>query len=134
MAAYATAEDLRAYALDSNVEIPPSTPAANAARLARLLARAERDVDRALGPYPLLADGRKLDPDLLTSVQRAALSRATAAQAVHRLVLGEDYFTEAEDLVAGDIRVIRAATHVAPRVIEELVGFGLIIRSGTVAP
>lgn len=67
----------------------------------RLLERASRDVDRVLGPLPIRrADpfmGFKLDPAVdLDAVGRAALARATAVQAAHRLRFVEPALAAAE--------------------------------------
>lgn len=127
---YATAADLIAYAVDLSVT-PPTGAAAE-----RLLERASEDVDRVLGPYAVWMGGeRKLDPALLTTAARSALARATCAQAVHRIVLGPDFFdAEPEDLLSGDIRVLRSAQRISPRVAEILSGTGLLRRSGTLQP
>jgi hypothetical protein len=128
---YATADDLTAYAADLTVTIP-----LDPATVDRLLARAAEDVDRVIGPYAVWMGGdRKLDPALLTTAARSALSRATCAQACHRLALGADYFdVEVEDLLAGDIRVLKSAQRITPRVAEILSGSGLLRRSGTLQP
>ena len=81
-ATYATSADLAAYVAD-NAEV--SAPSAADA----LLERAERDVDRVVGPWPVFSNGRKFDPPALTAPQRAALSRATCAAAEFRLTIGE---------------------------------------------
>ena len=67
----------------------------NAATLERILVRAQRDVDRVLGPWPRREDtGLKLDPATdLTVEQRAALARAVAVQAHYRILKGEGLAT-----------------------------------------
>lgn len=60
--------------------------------LARLLQRAERDVDAILGPIPRSAvttTGLKLAPASLRTWEAAALSRAVCAQAEWRFYRGE---------------------------------------------
>lgn len=128
MSTYATLADLGAYLADFELISVP----ADDEKAQRVLDRAERDVDRILGPYPVKETGLKLDPDALTVPQAAALSRAVCAQAAHRIALGEDWFSEPDDLVTGDIRVLRAAERIAGRVYEELSGSGIVIRSGMV--
>lgn len=84
MATYATVADFEAH-----IEGWVTT---DSAALERVLVRAERDVDRVLGPLPRDPDtGLKLIPaDDLTPAQRAALARAVSTQAYHRLTeLGE---------------------------------------------
>lgn len=78
MATYATVADFEAY-----VEGWTTT---DEEALERILERAERDVDRVLGPIARDPDtGLKLDPDDLTTLERAALARAVSAQAYHRI-------------------------------------------------
>lgn len=58
----------------------------DAAAFNALIERAERDVDRLLGPRVVIAaTGRKLDPSLLAAWERAALERTVAAQVEHLL-------------------------------------------------
>jgi len=86
--AYATAEDLQAHDLAGLI----NSLALGPVQVDALLARAERDIDRVLGPLPARDDtGLKLSPaDDLTVHERAALARAVATQALHRIqALGE---------------------------------------------
>lgn len=128
MSTYATLADLDAFTADFELVALPDDPA----KAQRILDRAERDVDRILGPYERQVTGLKLDPQALSGPAAAALARAVCAQAVHRIALGEDWFSEPDDLVTGDIRVLRAAERISGRVYEELSGFGLMRRSGMV--
>lgn len=63
----------------------------DAAALERIIERAERDVDRVLGPLRRDPNtGLKVDPTNLTAPDRAALARAVSRQAHHRITaLGE---------------------------------------------
>ncbi len=64
----------------------------NGDALARLLQRAERDVDAILGPIPrqqTSTTGLKLDPTVLRAWEARALSRAVCAQAEWRFYRGE---------------------------------------------
>lgn len=82
MATYATQADLEAYIDGLDVSDP--------AGLEKIIQRAERDIDDLFGPYtPLPATGLKLDPSLLEQWERDALADAVAAQAEHRIILGE---------------------------------------------
>lgn len=85
MPSYATVAEFEAY-----IEGWQTT---NATVLARILERASRDVDRVLGPLPPLTAGTyaglKVDPTTLLAHEAAALSRATCAQAYHRILRGE---------------------------------------------
>lgn len=101
---------------------------------AHLLWAAERDVDRVLGAYPLLADGRKLDPLTLTSAQRSALGRATAAAAEFRLTVTEESLVGGDDWVPGDVMMIRTYKRPAPKIADELAGSGLLVWSGIAGP
>jgi hypothetical protein len=71
VAIYASVSDLESYVADN----PEVTLSGGSEAVERLLQRAERDVDRALGPYPVLATGRKLDPTVISAPQRGALAR-----------------------------------------------------------
>lgn len=78
MPTYATQADAEAYIEGLVVD--------NADGFARLLERAERDVDELLGPLHRRADtGLKLDPADLPVLEADALARATCAQAEHLL-------------------------------------------------
>lgn len=80
MPAYATNSDFEAYVEGWVTDDP--------AALTRLLERATSDVDEVLGPLPYIQTGtyagRKIDPASLLDHERAALARATCAQAEHR--------------------------------------------------
>jgi hypothetical protein len=131
VATYATVADLRAYVLDSGVLVAHDDPSAE-----RVLQRAERDVDRLLGPYPVLTTGRKRDPVLLTAPQQQALARATCAAAEFRIAMGEDELVGVEDGIAaaGPVTFSKnPITRVAPKALEELAGSGLVTYSGTVS-
>jgi hypothetical protein len=108
MPTYANADDVAAYIEGLVVDDP--------AGLDRLIAHAERDVDRLLGPIPRLeATGLKLDPATLLPWERTALADVVAAQVEYLLdaasspspvpagakrVKGPDFEAEAAD-VAG---------------------------------
>ncbi len=79
MATYATQADHEAYVEGWVTDDP--------AALERILQRAERDIDRVLGPIrPREDTGLKLDPATdLTAAQAEALARAVCAQAMHRM-------------------------------------------------
>lgn len=128
MPTYATAADLAAY-VEPNPDV--TTPEGDEADA--LLERAERDVDRALGPYPPDSDtGLKLDPTLLTDAQVAALVRATCAAAEFRLQVGEGALVGDDDYISAELTILRRAGRSAPKLIEELAGTGLLNFSGTV--
>lgn len=82
MPPYATAADF--------ADVSDLAPPAN---IDVILERASRDVDRLLGARPIIIDGAfagmKVDPTTLEPWEAAALARATAAQAEHRIVAGE---------------------------------------------
>jgi hypothetical protein len=131
MATYATIADFGLYVLDNTeVQLPTEEDAVE-----RLLERAERRVDQALGPYPLSFAGElKLDPEALTAAQQAALARATCAAAEHELLVGLDFLAGGDDFLSGDVTVLRQPIRISPRMIEELTGTGLLRRSGCAAP
>lgn len=130
MATYASDEQVRAYLSENpELEVP--------ADLAPLIGHGERDVDRAIGGPPiLLATGLRLDPTLLSTAQRGALSRAVGAAVEFRLMLDAETLTGADDFVpGGEVTLIRRASRPpGPRVLEELAGFGLVRRSGCALP
>ena len=130
---YAAAANLREYAQDSGVLIP-----ADNAEAERLLVRAELDVDLIAGPWPILSTGRKFDPPTLPVTAREALRRGTCAQAVFRIAKGEDELIGTVDDIACfgslTLRPGVIVPRIGPRVLEELAGHGLLIRSGTVPP
>lgn len=133
MATYASAELLAEYvAGNALVRLPEGED------VERLLERAERDVDRVLGPYPPdPATGLKFDPGELTTAQRGALARATCAAAEFVLAQGPELLTGADDGVAAAGSVsysLRPAPRQAPRLLEELAGHGLIARTLTALP
>lgn len=129
MPTYAGAELLRAYCAASGVVLP-----ATAAELDALIERAERDIDRLLGPYPIdPLTGLKLDPLEVTPAQAGALARATCAAAEYRVAVGEDAWIEARDgltAVGGLSFDLRPLPRVAPKALEELSGHALLLRSG----
>jgi len=133
MPTYASAELLRAYAAPSGVLLP-----ADDAELEALLERAERDVDRLLGPYavdPLT--GLKLDPLELAPAQAGAVARATCAAAEYRSAIGEDGWIEARDgltAVGGLSFDLRPLVRASPKALEELAGHSLLLRSGCALP
>jgi hypothetical protein len=78
---YATIDDYIAY-----VEGYVPGGATEQAALERELLRAERDIDRVLGPiHRDTTTGLKVDPTLLLGWERAALARAVCAQARYRI-------------------------------------------------
>ena len=130
MATYATAAELKTYApsLENLADEPAEA----------LLDRAERDVDRAIGGPTHPDRRRRLDPEELTDPQQEALSRAACAAAEFRAAQGEAKLIGADDGVteAGSVTIAPRASlpRVGPKLREELAGFALTMRSGTVTP
>jgi hypothetical protein len=124
---YAQRDDLEEYLVPNDEIVLPDDATVDA-----ILARAEGDVDRAVGPWPVLSTGRKFDPALLDLVQRATLTRATCASAEFRLQVEESALVGDDDYAPEGVQIIRRGSRVAPKMIEELAGSGLIRRSGTV--
>src|SRR5207253_1877175 len=97
MGIYAQPVDVRLWLLDSDVAAPGDDDA-----IERLIARAERRVDLALGRYPESPPGAlKVDPATLTEPQQRALARATCAAAEHELLVGVDYLAGGDDYLSG---------------------------------
>lgn len=129
-ATYATPAEVRAYVTDETAVLLPKEDA----DLEAMIETAELDVDRQLSAR-LERDpttGRKLTLANLSAVQVAALSRATAAAVEWRTLQGEDELAEADDGMtqAGGLRTGPQPRPPAPKMIEELAGFGLPWRSG----
>lgn len=126
--AYATVADVEAYIEGWVTD--------DAAALNRLIARAEDDVDRLLGPRvpnpgPLLSpapDGRAYDPSVLPTKQANALRDATCAQVEYRAEMGEEFFRRPRyDQVAGpDFTTTGKAGWYAPKAVRTLAGSGLM--------
>ena len=131
---YATVDDLRAYSAD----LPRDLFNPGDDQVERALERAERDVDRAAGPWPVFSNGRKFDPPSLTAPQRAALTRATCAAAEFRLIQTEELLVGSDDGISGVPGGVtfanRPLPRIGPKLIEELAGSGLFLYSGTLAP
>ena len=141
MSTYASGRQVIDYLQgNADLDLPPGVDedgeAIPSSELERLIAASERDVDRLLGPIPMLATGRKLDPATLSPAQREALSRAVGAAVEFRLMLDAETLTGADDFVpGGEVTLIRRASRPpGPRVHEELAGFGLVKRSGCALP
>ena len=131
MAAYASREALVAYVEGNDAVDLPGEPEA----VERLLEQGQRDVDRALGPYPESLPGAlKIDPDGLSDAQAAALSRATCAACEFRLMLDAALQVGDEDYLPATVTVLRRAQTVSPKMLEELSGSGLRRWSGCAAP
>lgn len=94
-ATYAAVGDLVAYA--EGTAYAGRLPATDLEKL-RLIELCERDVDLALGrgerTEGLLYGGEEIAE--LTPDQRAALSRATCAQALYRIEMGDEHFVRAQ--------------------------------------
>jgi hypothetical protein len=141
MGAYATGEEVAAYLSDNpDLDLPPGVDedgeAIPSSELERLIAHAERDVDRAIGGPPvLLATGLRLDPTALSAAQRGALARAVGAAVEYRLSIDSEALVGADDYVPSEVSIInRAGRPPGPRVAEEMSGYGLIRRSGCALP
>ncbi|MEJ7893539.1 MAG: hypothetical protein WKF94_12965 [Solirubrobacteraceae bacterium] len=136
MGVYCTAAFVRAYAVDSGTVLPASD-----VEVERMIARAERDIDRLIGPH--LRDpitGLKLVPaDLLTG-QASALARATAAQVEWRAVVGEETMIGRDDgtnqLSVGGMSMDLGppSRGPSPKVLDELAGWGLVVTQLIASP
>jgi|GEM_PF-4813690 len=132
MAVYCTREQVEDYLADSSPDNDLTLPSGDAGD--RLIEHAERDVDRRLGRIPRLGSGLKLDPAILSLAQRNALSRAVGAAVEWRLLHDSEELAGASDLLPAGVSLIRDAGRIAPRVDEELAGFGLLGDRFTVTP
>lgn len=132
MASYALAAEYEAYVEDGTVDWTTTSTA----NLEKLLAAAERDVDRYLRPYWPMIEGTTLlfgspkttNEQGLTAAQGAALSRITCARAEYRALKGAVFFAEDErSSVSGpDFNVSGKLDKVGPKVRDELRDSGLL--------
>lgn len=132
--AYATIEDLKAWTGDTSLA---------GAEVERALARAEDDIDRAVGAWPIdPATGRKFDPESgdLEAWRYERLRDATCAQAEYRLHMGEAFFTEGQaDSVSGPgVSSSGRLPRLSPQAREQLESGGLLrlttLLTGTLVP
>lgn len=130
---YATEADLTAYAAGTAYE--DRIPADGAAR-DRLLELAEGDLDQQAFPAVAIDDatGRKILLGDLDVQEKAALSRATCAQAVFRVEMGDEHFTRAQrERVTGRAFAAEGKLPIlGPQASRELAAAGLFARSTTV--
>jgi len=125
--AYATAAQLRDYAGLSTSDLSDATAAA-------LIASSERDIDSlCVVDRPPLTDGRRFDPDALSSSESLALRRATCAQAQYRYVMGTDFFVRGQytKVTGPDYTTEGTLPHIGPAVRRELAATGLARLSTT---
>lgn len=125
---YATITDCRDY-------IDTADDGVADADLEKVLDAAEHDVDNAL--ITPVADNRsatglRYDPSALLPWQTVALTRAVCAQVEYRLVMGPDFFIQAQhDRVQGpDFRTFGRLPYLGPKAVRELEGSGLIALVG----
>jgi hypothetical protein len=129
---YATKAEWLAYTDDGTA----ATPTLSDPNLEKLLAAAERDVDRYLRPYWTRIEGTTLlfglpkttNQQRLTAAQVAALSRITCARAEYRALKGSVFFAEDErSSVSGpDFNVSGKLDKIGPKVRDELRDSGLL--------
>lgn len=125
---YATQTDFEAYVEGWDTDNPEA--------LARLLERAERDIDALAVTMTPLDSGLKFDPEDMTAADAAVLMRATCAQAEYRFLMGEEHFAKAQfDRVGGpDFTTEGRLPYIGPKVFRELAGTGVIPMSTTTGP
>jgi len=132
VAAYALAAEYEAYVEDGTVDWTTTS----APNLEKLLAAAERDVDRYLRPYWSPIEGTTLlfgspkttNEQRLTAFQVRKLSDLTCARAEYRALKGSVFFAEDErSSVSGpDFNVSGKLDKVGPKVRDELRDSGLL--------
>lgn len=104
------------------------------ADLLKVLQRAERDIDGIVGPWPYQSNGMRFGEPKTTNTagldanQKAALTRAVAAQAEYRLEMGEEFFVRAQRARSKgpDFEVEGELPYIGPKVWHELTGSGLL--------
>lgn len=132
-AVYATEAELTAYA-DGSPYTLPSGEGGPPSPMEKLIERAQGDIDSILGDHDLnesgTAAGLKLDPSTLDYGEDRALTRATCAQALYRLEMGEEFFhrpvSDGEGFAA-------PPPMVGPMAMRELAGSGLLRNTTSVA-
>jgi hypothetical protein len=110
----------------------------DANEIARLIQRAEQDVDNAVGAVLTETNGRKfgnpagINEKNLRPEQVQSLNRATCAQAEYRWTMGEDFFRRGQFLEqqGPDFAVKGKLPKLAPRALDELASAGLCNLSG----
>lgn len=126
MPTYATAADCESYIEGLTID--------DAAAFDRLIERAEKDVDSALGVYTTRDDGLKIAPLELATGDRATLRDATCAQVEYRLSMGEDFFVKAQyaETQGPEFKTKGALPRVGPKTWQELEGSNLLRLTTTV--
>lgn len=125
MAIYATQADFEAYVEGWVTDNP--------AALARIMDRAERDVNAFLNWRWNLFTAPEFA--LLPEDFRFGLRDATCAQTEYRLLMGEEFFVETPTAIAGpDYTTDRPASRFGPKARNELLRTGVISRTGTMGP
>jgi hypothetical protein len=114
----------------------------DAAELARLLERCERDVDSFVGPWSVdLTTGTRFgdlvndeNPQALTAAQIIALKDAVACQALYRAELGEaEWLHGSFDSISGpDFATTGKRDRVSPQSKSLLANAGLLVRSARI--
>lgn len=130
-AVYASIAELDAFAEGYPYELPGTDPGKVA-----LIERAQGDLDSILGPYEVIEanEGLKLDPATLDYSQGRALSRATCAQCLYRLEMGEDHFIRPQIAASGpEFSQDQPASHIGPATWRELAGSGLLRNMTSIA-
>ena len=130
-ALYTSAAAVRTYVGDG-VTLPQDD-----ARLVELIERAELWVDRICGGPIHPTRGRRFDPLALTGYQALALGRAVAAAVRELVELGDDWTGDdgVDAISVGGVSLRLSPPSREPRaVLDELIGWGLIGRSGMADP
>jgi hypothetical protein len=118
VATYAQTTDLELYIEGFTVTDAPTAE--------RLLERAEREIDRSLGPFELnAATGLKIDPAELDTDQALVLTRATVAQAEYELEMGYDFFVRPrfDSVTSNGVSTRGRPPMLAPKASRELLLF-----------
>lgn len=122
---YAQRADIEAYVEGWVTDDPDA--------LARLIQRAEQDIDNTVGAIIVELNGRKFgapagaNEKSLRAEQVAALTRATCAQVEYRFTMGEDFFRRGQypEQQGPDFRVKGTVPKLAPKAYDELASAGL---------
>lgn len=121
MPVYATQTDCTNYIEGLTVSDPVA--------FARLITRAEKDVDSALGAHSRSdVTGLKLAPLELATADRVTLRDATCAQVEYRMTMGEDFFIRPQyaEVDGPEMATKGVLPRVGPKVWSELEGSNLL--------
>lgn len=131
MPTYATAAEVRTYTDVASLD------ALGDSEIEKLIDKAERDLDGAVGVYPVNEDtGLKFDPLTLTAGDARSVMLATCAQVEYRHVMGAEFFIRAqhENVDGPEFKTVGKLPYIGPEVWKELEQGGILHLTTSWAP